>query len=280
MNSDEIKTKVLNGTHPQPEKIDSTPIEYQEIMEKGWNLDPSQRPTIEEIFNVLNKLDSEFLNGRIENDNSNDNKYLSPNAAIKDDEPFEDKDSSIVTDYSNTNNVMTHFVKRKGLDKFNPFHKNLDFEEAIKLHNQRRYKKAWKIFKEIEEKTGTPEAKFCVGYYYLKGYYKGRGGNPDPDASLKYLYQAAKSGHRNAQYWYAEVILNHKLETQQNDRDHKLAIEFLHEAAKQGCISALRDLGEIINKGKYGYTPDNTVGKAMIRKAHTMSLLYSLDGLN
>ncbi|CAI2174014.1 15304_t:CDS:2 [Funneliformis geosporum] len=283
---DEIKTKVLSGAHPQPETINNAPVKYQRIMKRGWDLDPRQRPSIEEIIKVLNELDSEWHNSYIGDE---DNKLLSPNAAFRDDVSFEDNASSFYTDFSNSNygtevnlNVTTQISKKHiSLDKLNPFHKHLDIEDAIILHNNRQYKKAWKLFKEIERKTGTPDAKFCVGYYYLQGFHNGRGGIPDPDASLKYLYQAAKDGHRNAQYWYAEILLNsnYKIKAQKFDRDYKLAMVFLGEAAKQGSISALRDLGEIKKKGKYGSSHDHTVGKEMIRKAHTMSLLYSLDGL-
>src|SRR5207249_492416 len=98
--------------------------------------------------------------------------------------------------------------KRKGFDKFIPFQKQLDYEEAITLHNEKNYSKAWKIFKEIEKRNQTPEAKFWVGFYYLKGYDKGNGSKPDPKAS-KYLYQAAKDDHPDAQYWYSIAILNY-----------------------------------------------------------------------
>ncbi|CAI2179069.1 11793_t:CDS:2 [Funneliformis geosporum] len=282
----DIRIKVLNGEHPQPETANNVPVEYQEIMKKGWDLDRNSRPTIKEVINVLKKLDTGLHSGKI---GDYDNNFLSPNTAFKDDASFEDSASSIHSDYSIINyntadlNVASQVTKKsKALDKFNPFRKRLDIEEAMKLHNKRQYKKAWKLFKAIEVKTGTSEAKFCVGYYYLKGHHEGRGGKPDPDSSLKYLYQAAKDGQRNAQYWYAEVILNsnYNLKANKDDRNHQLAIEFLEKAANQGCISAMRDLGEIRKQGKYGSSLDKNVGKELISKAHTMSLLCSLDGLS
>ncbi|CAI2183095.1 127_t:CDS:2 [Funneliformis geosporum] len=277
----DIRIKVLNGEHPQPETANNVPVEYQEIMKKGWDLDPNSRPTIKEVINVLKKLDTVLHNGKV---GDYGDSFLSPNTAFKDDASFEDSASSIHSDYNTVDlNVTAHVTKKsKSLDKFDPFRKHLDIEEAMKLHNKRQYKKAWKLFKAIEVNTGTSDAKFCVGYYYLKGHHKGRGGKPDPDSSLKYLYQAAKDGQRNAQYWYAEVILNsnYKLKAKKDDRNHQLAIEFLEKAANQGCISAMRDLGEIKKKGKYGSSLDKNVGKDLISNAHTLSLLCSLDGLS
>jgi hypothetical protein len=57
INPGEVKAQVLNGMHPQPKETDGTPIEYQKIMEKGWDLSPTQRPTIEKLLFVLNELE-------------------------------------------------------------------------------------------------------------------------------------------------------------------------------------------------------------------------------
>jgi hypothetical protein len=56
INPEEVKTQVLNGMHPQPKETNGTPIEYQKIMEKGWELSPKQRPTIDKMFDVLSEL--------------------------------------------------------------------------------------------------------------------------------------------------------------------------------------------------------------------------------
>src|ERR1043165_4871638 len=53
-----VKTKVLNGEHPQPEKTKGTPVEYQEIMEKGWNFDSERRISAEEMLEILDKQES------------------------------------------------------------------------------------------------------------------------------------------------------------------------------------------------------------------------------
>jgi hypothetical protein len=57
MNPEEVKTQVLNGMHPQPKETNGTPIDYQNIMEEGWNPSPKQRPTVEKMFDVLNELE-------------------------------------------------------------------------------------------------------------------------------------------------------------------------------------------------------------------------------
>ncbi|CAG8748570.1 13631_t:CDS:2, partial [Funneliformis mosseae] len=94
----DIKTKVLNGERPQPETINNVPVEYQEIMKKGWDSNPRKRPTIQEVSNVLNKLDSGLHGVKI---GGYDDNFLSPKAAaFKDDASFEDDASSIQSDYS------------------------------------------------------------------------------------------------------------------------------------------------------------------------------------
>ena len=57
INPEDVKTHVLNGKHPQPEKTNGTPVEYQEIMEKGWNLSPTRRPNIRDMLDVLKELE-------------------------------------------------------------------------------------------------------------------------------------------------------------------------------------------------------------------------------
>ncbi|CAG8749802.1 15417_t:CDS:2, partial [Funneliformis caledonium] len=56
---EEITNKVLNGEHPQPERTNGTPVKYQEIMEKGWNINPTNRPTAQQMLNLLSHLESQ-----------------------------------------------------------------------------------------------------------------------------------------------------------------------------------------------------------------------------
>ncbi|RIA81078.1 kinase-like domain-containing protein, partial [Glomus cerebriforme] len=273
---EEIKTKVLIGIHPIPEATNGTPIEYQKIMEKGWDLSPKQRPTIETMLDILKRLEAaeKFWPSEIARVGDVNNNFLSPNSAIKgDDASSIHTNCSTETDYISPAGFSvptTHLEKRK-FDKFNPFQKDLNCEEAIKLHNQKNYTKAWKIFKEIEKRNSTPETKFWVGYYYLKGYDKGNGGKADPKA-CKYLYQAAKDGHPDSQYWYSIAILNYGMiaKEQSNEEYFKAANEFLRKAADQNHYSAMKKLGNIIRKGEYGNISNIVVGNDMIRRARTM----------
>ncbi|CAI2179765.1 11473_t:CDS:2 [Funneliformis geosporum] len=280
---DDIKSLVRDGAHPQPDSTRGTPVAYQKIMEKGWDLDPKQRPTIEEMLKTLNELESEeFLGHKIprigdeenvSSGSSNDNK--------SDDVTSVHTDHSIEYISSAGLTSSAQLSKRKGLEKFNPFLVDLDFDKAIKLHQEKQYKKAWKVFKEIEKRTETSEIKFWAGYYYLRGFYKGNNRKPNAKASIKYLSQAANDGQLDSQYWYAYTILNYRMSAEEHSREHyKVAIEYLRKAANQNYPSALKDLGMIIKYGRYGCAHDVDKGKDMIRKAHTMSVNYSRDGLS
>ncbi|GBB90924.1 hypothetical protein RclHR1_01800009 [Rhizophagus clarus] len=285
----QIKTKVLIGIHPQPESTIGTPIQYQKIMEKGWDLSPKLRPKAEDICETLKNLARTEKYWPHELERVGDvsdvkNNFLSPNSAIRGDDASSihtncSADGDYIPSARSTITESTHFEKRKGFDKFIPFQKHLDFEEAIKLHHERNYNKAWKIFKEFEKRNPSPEAKFWVGFYYLKGYYdKGSNVKADPKAS-KFLYQSAKEGHPEAQYWYAISILNYGLiSKEQKDEEHfKVANEYLRKAADQDHYYALKKLGSIIKKGEYGNISNRKVGNDMIRRARTLVTKSSLE---
>jgi hypothetical protein len=305
INPDEVKTHVLKGMHPQPEKTNGTPIEYQKMMEKGWNISPKQRPTTVKMLNVLSELDkkekiSDYNIPRIKVvDNSKNfpspnsasseiflspisassNNLLSPNSAIKDDDASSissiNTDCSADKDYISTAGLTaTYHGMHKGLGRFNPFQqRTVDFEKAIKLHNDGNYSQAWEIIKEAKNNK-TPDANFWVGYYYLKGLYKGHGGIPDASKGVEYLCQAAKEGHPDAQYHYAMSILNIGAiaAEHRNQKSFKIATELLNQAAQQDHSLALRKLGGIIARGKYGCKKDTAAGKEMIKRSRTMSL--------
>ncbi|CAG8601645.1 1583_t:CDS:2 [Funneliformis caledonium] len=280
---DDLKSLVLAGARPQPVSTRGTPVAYQKMMEKAWDLDPKQRPTIEEMLKTLNELDSaEFLGRTIPKIGDKENVNNGDCNNNKDDDATSiHTDNSIEYISSAGLTISAELSKRKGLKKLNPFLVDLDFEKAIKLHQERQYKKAWKIFKEIEKVTETPEVRFWVGYYYLRGFYKGRNRKPNARASIKYLSKAANDGQLDAQYWYAYAILNYRVSAEEHSREHyKIAIEYLRKAAKQNYPSALKDLGMITKYGRYGCAHDVEKGKAMIRQANSLSVHSSRDGLS
>ncbi|EXX69963.1 uncharacterized protein OCT59_024912 [Rhizophagus irregularis] len=288
-NINQIKTKVLIGINPQPEATVGTPIEYQNIMKQGWDLSSKQRPNVDYMCDILKRLvtiekywPDEI--SRVTDVNDVKNNFLSPNSAIRGDDASSihtncSTDGDYISPAGLTITAPTHLEKRKGLDKLNPFQKQLDFDEAINLHNEKNYNKAWKIFKEIEKRNQSPEAKFWVGLYYLKGYHdKGSNGKADPRAS-KYLYQAAKEGHPDAQYWYSISILNYGLiaKEQKDEEQFKVANDFLRKAADQNHYYALKKLGSIIRKGEYGNISNTKLGNDMIRRARTLVSKSSLE---
>ncbi|CAG8473259.1 11444_t:CDS:2 [Rhizophagus irregularis] len=246
-NINQIKTKVLIGINPQPEATVGTPIEYQNIMKQGWDLSSKQRPNVDYMCDILKRLvtiekywPDEI--SRVTDVNDVKNNFLSPNSAIRGDDA-----SSIHTNCSTDGDYISPA--------------------------------AWKIFKEIEKRNQSPEAKFWVGLYYLKGYHdKGSNGKADPRAS-KYLYQAAKEGHPDAQYWYSISILNYGLiaKEQKDEEQFKVANDFLRKAADQNHYYALKKLGSIIRKGEYGNISNTKLGNDMIRRARTLVSKSSLE---
>ncbi|CAG8472512.1 17221_t:CDS:2 [Acaulospora morrowiae] len=46
---------------PQPQKIIGAPVNYQKIMEQGWDHNPKNRPTMEEMLGCLDKLSHAFI---------------------------------------------------------------------------------------------------------------------------------------------------------------------------------------------------------------------------
>src|SRR6185369_16519013 len=115
---DVLKTEIINGTRPIPKSVSGTPNEFQRLIERGWNNRPNERPTIREMFSVLNELmHTYFKVDTIDNDNV----HLS--LAVDDSDV-----NSIRFDVLPTNNIndsnMKWNDKVKIMQKFIPFHKS------------------------------------------------------------------------------------------------------------------------------------------------------------
>ncbi|CAG8466022.1 9125_t:CDS:2 [Acaulospora colombiana] len=255
LNPDQIKTKILAGEYPELEPVTGTPEEFQNIMEKAWSLSPDKRPGMQLLHELLEKLDFAFLSSQrvkligIEENN----------------EDRTSKDSTQLDTISNNS-----ILENKGFGKnYNPLvEKSPEIENGIHYHDERKYKKAWKVFREYEDYSHDPEAMYWVGYYYLKGLYDGKNGKPDPEKGIPYLSSAARLDHAESQFLYAITILNTPQVAKEHKKDrYKHAVNYLKRAAQHNHPRALKTLGGIIMNGKYNQERDVSLGRAMIKQS-------------
>jgi len=148
-NTNSVNTKVLNGEHPQPEKTNGTPVEYQEIMEKGWDLDPRQRPSAKEMLDVFGGLESaEWFGHRIPRIGDDDDEVFNsqPNFEIP---LFSPLDSKIIN-YPITRLADLKTIKiscTEVLKLFEDAKNNRDlFDKSVKIINSGIY-----MFNEIQK---------------------------------------------------------------------------------------------------------------------------------
>ncbi|CAJ0759595.1 23056_t:CDS:2 [Entrophospora sp. SA101] len=280
ISNEELKTKIINGEKPTPKSVPGTPKNYQQVIERGWCDRPNDRSTIEEMVVILDKLSFDYIAGK-KVDTIGDDKVgllsLMDNSdarSINDASSILELDNEYYTpvDLPDTDDQQHKQMLIK-LEQLNPFNKkNHDIQKAIQLHEEKSYKKAWKIFSDLEKKNSTPESKFWVGFYYYKGYYEGANGKANSKEAMKYLSEAAKLDHVDAQYWYATVILNNGLASKEHDNvRYKVALDYLRQASKLEHPLALRKLGRIIQKGEYGVKLDRSIGKGMVERSKSFS---------
>ncbi|RHZ78975.1 hypothetical protein Glove_153g29 [Diversispora epigaea] len=162
----------------------------------------------------------------------------------------------------------TSILKFKGKSEWNRV-KSPEILQGIKLHEERKYRNAWNIFKKYESKTDDPEGKYWVGYYYLKGHYE-KNNHGNPQKAVDYLSVAAKQDHSDAQYHYARTLLTSWADKEDDANRYRYALDLLRRSAKQNNPHALRMLGGIIKKGSYNQKRDIIMGNAMIEKAKSI----------
>nr|CAG8499023.1 5681_t:CDS:2 [Entrophospora candida] len=285
---EELSTKIIIGERPTPRSVSGTPKKLQQMIEHGWCNRPNDRPTIEEMVPILDALDFAYIaNKKVETvddeiylllsaDNSDRKSIISNASSIYD----ADIEYYMPTNLSDTEDQQQY--KQRSKKQLNPFNKkNYDIQKAIQFHKDKSYKKAWKIFSDLEKNSSTPETKFWVGFYYYKGYHEGRDGRPNAKEATKYLCEAAKLDQIDAQYWYANMILNGSLVAKEQDNERfKVALEYLRHAAKLNHPLALRMLGGIIKKGQYGMKFDRSVGKDMVERSKSLYCSININKNN
>ncbi|XP_061581216.1 death ligand signal enhancer isoform X2 [Cololabis saira] len=110
-----------------------------------------------------------------------------------------------------------------------------------------KYKEAFCCFHAAAQQ-GYSKAQFNTGVCYEKG----RGVGKDKEKALYYYQQAAVSGHRQAQYRFAKLVLTSR--GQQTEEEMNTAISLLEEAAAAGLTKAQMCLASVYFQDpvKYG----------------------------
>ncbi|XP_022607340.1 death ligand signal enhancer isoform X3 [Seriola dumerili] len=110
--------------------------------------------------------------------------------------------------------------------------------ESVKSEN---YEQAFTCFQAAAEQ-GYNKAQFNVGVCYEKG----RGVSKDREKALNYYWQASVSGHTQAQYRYAKLLLTSR--GHQSLEELKTAIDLLEQAAAAGLTKAQVCLASVFSQ--------------------------------
>ncbi|RIB04530.1 kinase-like domain-containing protein [Gigaspora rosea] len=323
---------------PKPESIVGTPIVYRDLMIKGWAQNPNDRPTMNEVFKILEILEFDFKNGqeikRVSETSDNydmtfDKEISKTSSLINDfDMTLElesnlssnDDDSTIfIPDF--TTNALNRDDYSESIDKapshssslhsvstlslFQDYIYSVDtlpkllsnqdstisaepvikqplalsntLEDAISFYNNRKYKKAFTIFKAHSEYNNDPIANYWIGLYYYKGL---DGGNPNFKNSVKYLSKAAEQGQSDAQFLYAKLLFaGHSIERHKNN-SIKIGVEMLKKSVDAGNLEAMNYYGKLLIKGGYTVKKDVNAGRELINRANEIKISTCSDNRN
>ncbi|CAG8833965.1 40103_t:CDS:2, partial [Gigaspora margarita] len=247
MDVDEIKDHVLNKKREVLEHtLSPSPIqkELYKLIKRAWEGEPSARPSDIEMQQKLKDLFQEhvFYKGISPSRNFNDNVYVSTDS-IK---PFEVPDDFDDCDELNLGNFTIPIIQ--------PL---IPFEDGIKAHKAKGYKKAWECFKG-HAKLGNNMAKYWQGYYLLNG----TGIKKDHIGALRLFKEAADAGVPDAQLRYAFALLENK-----NNLDVPEILKYMTMAADSENSTALFNLGDIYWNGKLGVSIDKAKAESYIKLA-------------
>ncbi|RIA84487.1 kinase-like domain-containing protein [Glomus cerebriforme] len=234
MNMSQIQKHVLKGGREildfglNPNSMQS---EYRTIIELAWAQEPSLRPGIQHIFNMLQNLYEKHVLQR-----------GSPSLQPKMDEFDENLQNLTVPDIGH-------------ISKVTPL---IPFKEGLLAHKDKNYEKAWKCFEE-HAKVGDILAKYWQGYYYLEGRFVEK----NYQKAKNLFKDAADGGNADAQLRYAFCLIDK--ENDNMDRDNFL--KYLKMSADKNNPTALYNLGEIYFQGKMGIEKDKNKGIQYLKLA-------------
>ncbi|CAG8649536.1 970_t:CDS:2 [Ambispora leptoticha] len=224
-------------------------IEYAKLIKEAWAGDPYVRPTLQDIFLKLNKINetcpkSPGLSPRNSSDNS-DIPSLKPISS------------------PSQHNTPCIEANSDDLPEFNfeieiPIKPLIPLEDGIKAYKEHDFKTAWECF-EGHAKIKNSKAIYWQGYYL----WEGLEGKKDFKEAARLFKQAADDGISDAQLRYALCVM--KSEGVKFNRDEFL--KYLRLAADNGNPAAQYNLGDVLLNGKLNVKKDEEEGESYIRLA-------------
>ncbi|KAF0426246.1 kinase-like protein [Gigaspora margarita] len=260
MDIGEIQEHVLNKKREVLEHtLSPSPIqkELYKLIKRAWEDEPSARPSDIEMQQKLKDLFQEHVFCKGISPHITPKKVYNDVPKLDLSRSFQDK-VNISTD-SNKQFEAPDDCEELCLDNITiPMIQPLiPFEDGIKAHKAKEYKKAWECF-EGHAKLGNNMAKYWQGYYLLNG----TGVKKDHTEALRLFKEAADAGVPDAQLRYAFALLENKI-----NLDVPEILKYMTMAADSENSTALFNLGDIYWNGKLGVEIDKAKAESYIKLA-------------
>ncbi|CAG8460695.1 12756_t:CDS:2 [Ambispora gerdemannii] len=232
LNDHHVCQAVISGTRPDPIPIAmDTPRTYTEIMTAAWDQQLNHRPKIIEIFNLLNKLDSQNKNISVAKVSYN---TLSWREALElHNKKMFDKAFPIFEECVKSGehvNEAKYFIGLYMIMEYDGIKKDeKDDKASIYLR---------------ESASAEPRHSYTTKaqYWYAYSCLTVTGDSYDKDNGLIYLMKAVDAKNKDALYLYGEILMNGKHD---QPKDLALAEKYLKEAKSLGHKEAMAKLKKL-----------------------------------
>ncbi|CAB5203480.1 unnamed protein product [Rhizophagus irregularis] len=197
-----MKFACKKHTSPQEQPITDTPSAYVELYEKCWDDNPSLRPTIEEVFDTLQKI-SQQINANNENgskitedlDKLDINNETNSDSINQNDSKLQiskTKNDNIDKNKNELSNILSEiiqaYLERNKIGKT----KSFNFDTILEKYKS----KSREIFKYLIKNTSTKHYEVMVGKFHKEGF----GTIKNEGVAFKWFMKASKNDDINGHY--------------------------------------------------------------------------------
>ncbi|POG68498.1 kinase-like domain-containing protein [Rhizophagus irregularis DAOM 181602=DAOM 197198] len=235
----EIKKHVLSGKRENlnfPSSSYGVEKEYGNIIRAAWLFDPSLRPELSYLFNVLEYLRSPLISDRLP-------RGLNPKRSDMEVTPIELPPGDIEFD----------------LDQMDFILPMMKLEDGISAHKIGDRKKAFECFEKHAE-INNKVAKYWLGHYYWEGYVVDK----NLGKAVELFKEAADKGVPDAQLRYVYVLSVKNSPLKFNLEDF---VKYLTMAADNGNTAAQFNIGDLYFNGKLTISKDEEKGLSYLKLA-------------